>query len=126
MIPEAVIEITSVTTRKIQHYANSNISFSYQAISPSLFWEYEAKIINNKHTNMIATPEKAILDLLYLYPQYNTENDMLELRLDADYIHEDLDIKKLDEYCLKTKNNALENRLKTLKKAYSTKIIIIF
>jgi len=30
----------------------------------------------------IATPEKALLDLLYLYPFYNTEQEMLLLRLD--------------------------------------------
>ena len=33
---------------------------------------------------MMATPEKAIIDLLYLYPQYSTLDEMHELRFDED------------------------------------------
>jgi hypothetical protein len=34
---------------------------------------------------LFATPEKALLDLLYLNPYYKTEQDMEELRLDEYY-----------------------------------------
>jgi hypothetical protein len=38
----------------------------------------------------MADPEKAILDLLYLYTGYNSAQDMEDLRLDEDFLHADL------------------------------------
>ena len=38
---------------------------------------------------MIATPEKALLDLLYLYSFYDSINELEELRLDEEYMLED-------------------------------------
>ncbi|GHT76972.1 hypothetical protein AGMMS50262_16800 [Bacteroidia bacterium] len=39
---------------------------------------YEQKVFLNKQSLIFATPEKAILDLLYLYPQYNNEQEIRE------------------------------------------------
>jgi len=39
---------------------------------------------------LFAFPEKALLDLLYLYPFYNTEAEIENLRLDNDYLANDL------------------------------------
>jgi len=41
-------------------------------------------------TTAYVTREKALLDLLYLYPFYDTERELAELRLDGDALHEDL------------------------------------
>ena len=70
IIPEAVVEITSITTRKTAHFENRFAFFSYQTVKPDLFWGYEPKSLRDGQTFMLATPEKAIIDLLYLYPQY--------------------------------------------------------
>ena len=65
-----------------------------------------------------ATPEKALLDLLYLYPFYDNEQELEELRLDEDYLHDDLDKDLLVNYCDKFQNKALARRVKLLFKTY--------
>lgn len=64
---------------------------------------------------MLAHPEKALLDLLYLYPQYNTEEDIEELRLDEDYMTSELNYDRLDEYQHRIGNKALDARVKLLR-----------
>ena len=62
----------------------------------------------------MAGPEKALLDLLYLYPAYHTHQDMEDLRLDEDYLHDDLKKNLLLEYCNQFKSKALERRVQAL------------
>ncbi|MBQ7448492.1 MAG: hypothetical protein IJS73_01670, partial [Paludibacteraceae bacterium] len=66
IIPEAVVEITSITTRKTAKFDNAFASYSYQTIKPDVFWGYEPKKNKDNKTYLLATPEKAIIDLLYL------------------------------------------------------------
>ena len=63
IIPEAVVAITSITTRKTAQFENVFASYSYQTIKPSLFWGYEPKQLSDGKTFMLATPEKALIDL---------------------------------------------------------------
>lgn len=70
-------------------------------------------------TIQFATPEKALLDLLYLYPFYNNEQEMEELRLDEDYMQEDLNKDLLIEYCAKYKCKTLDHRVKLLLNVYN-------
>lgn len=79
---------------------------------------YDLQPISDGRTLQIATPEKALLDLLYLYPFYNTEQELEDLRLDEDFLQENRDRKILDEYTLKFKNKALESRIQILKNTY--------
>ncbi len=65
-----------------------------------------------------ATAEKALLDLLYLYPFYNDEQEMEDLRLDEDFLHSDLNVELLMEYEEKFQSKALNQRLKLLFKTY--------
>ena len=58
----------------------------------------------------IAELEKAILDFLYLQPELKTENDMRELRIDADEIKYQLDRARFDSYLRFFQNKALEQR----------------
>lgn len=67
----------------------------------------------------MATPEKALLDLLYLNPYYKTESDMEELRIDEDYVTHDLDAGRLAEYVAKIGSPALEKRVSCLKRVYA-------
>jgi hypothetical protein len=64
----------------------------------------------------IAEPEKAIIDLFYLYPFYNNEFEIEELRFDRDMLK--LDVNKLHHYVQKFKIKALENRIKIMIKVY--------
>ena len=118
IIPEAVVEITSVTTQKTCRYENAFGQFSYQTIRPRLFWDFEPKTMRDGKQYMMATPEKAIIDLLYLYPQYSTPDDMRELRFDEDWLREELNKERLMEYAERIGSNALTRRVKLLMKVY--------
>jgi len=91
--------------------ANSISHFSYKTIKSDLFFGYEQKPWGNRAIN-IALPEKAILDLLYLYPFYNTEKDIEDLRFDEDFIRNDLNIGTLALYLDKFDNKRLAKRVK--------------
>jgi hypothetical protein len=65
------VQTTAVSSLKKANFENVFGSFSYQQILPELMFGNEQKTFLNKHSLIFATPEKAILDLLYLYPQYN-------------------------------------------------------
>ena len=118
IIPEAVVEITSVTTQKTCRYENAFGQFSYQTVRPRLFWGFEPKTMRDGKQYMMATPEKAIIDLLYLYPQYSTPEDMRELRFDEDWMHDELNVERLKEYVERINSPALTKRIKLLLKAY--------
>ena len=118
MIPEAVVEITSVTTQKTSRYENAFGQFSYQTIRPRIFWGFEPKTMRDGKQYMMATPEKAIIDLLYLYPQYSTEDEMRELRLDEDWMRDELDKERLMGYVERVGSPVITKRVKTLIETY--------
>ncbi len=72
----------------------------------------------DSRTIQFATPEKALLDLLYLYPFYDSKQELEELRLDEDYLQDDLNKDLLMEYGVKFQSKALDHRVKLLLKTY--------
>ncbi|MBR0196220.1 MAG: hypothetical protein IJQ32_08285 [Paludibacteraceae bacterium] len=118
IIPEAVVEITSVTTQKTCRYENAFGQFSYQTIRPRLFWGFEPKTMRDGKQYMMATPEKAIIDLLYLYPQYATVEEMRELRLDEEWIQEEFDKERLMGYVERIGSPIITKKVRLLLKAY--------
>lgn len=118
IIPEAVVEITNVTTLKTCRYENAFGQFSYQTIRPLLFWGFEPKTMRDGKQYMMATPEKAIIDLLYLYPQYSTIDEMRELRFDEDWMQDELNKERLMVYAKRINSPILSKRIHLLLKAY--------
>lgn len=118
MIPEAIMSITSVTTLKTAKFDNRFGVYTYQTIKPEMMFGYEPKLMRNGRAIYFATPEKALLDLLYLYPFYRTEQDMAELRLDEDYMQEDFNKTQFFAFAEKVKSPALDSRINTLFKTY--------
>jgi predicted transcriptional regulator of viral defense system len=114
MIPEAVVQISSVTTLKTANFRNDLGEYSYKNVREELMFGYDLKPIADGRTLQLAKPEKALLDLLYLYPFYNTEQELEELRLDEDFMQDDLDRKLLEKYTLQFNNKALEKRVQLL------------
>jgi predicted transcriptional regulator of viral defense system len=114
MIPESVVQITSVTSRKTATFSNAIGEFSYKTVKPDLMFGYDVKPIVQGHSFFLAKPEKALIDLLYLYPFYNTKSEIEELRLDMDFIHNELNINLLKEYSIQIDCKALENRVKMI------------
>lgn len=118
MIPEAVVQITSVTSLKTVSFTNDFGEYGYKSVKEELMFGYDLKPIADGRTFQLARPEKALLDLLYLYPFYNTGQELEDLRLDEDFLQDDLDRKLLEEYTLKFKNKALEKRMQLLINTY--------
>ncbi|MCQ2318600.1 MAG: hypothetical protein MJZ90_06750 [Bacteroidales bacterium] len=118
MIPEMVVQKTSVTTLKTARFTNDFGEFSYNTIKSELFFGYEPKPLKDNRSILFATPEKALLDLLYLFPFYNTAEEIEELRLDEYFMKEELDRERLNSYLGDFHCKALENRIEILSKIF--------
>ncbi|MBZ0179654.1 MAG: type IV toxin-antitoxin system AbiEi family antitoxin domain-containing protein [Melioribacteraceae bacterium] len=118
LIPESIFQITSVTTLKTENFKNEIGEFVYKSINSKVMFGYEFKEIDNAKNFKISTPEKAIVDLLYLYPEYSTEEEILNLRFDEDLLPELINKDRLLQLSEKIKMNSLTNRIKLLIKVY--------
>lgn len=92
MIPESTVVYTSVTTRTSKVFKNAFGEFSYRTIKRELFFDYRS-VQMAKSQVLIATPEKAIVDLWYLEPGLWTQSRMQEMRLSST----NLDMARLKE-----------------------------
>jgi hypothetical protein len=119
IIPEAVPQITSVTTLKTIKFSNDFGEYSYKNIKPDMMFGYDLREMEGGRRIMFATPEKALIDLLYLYPFYNTERDLEELRLDESYMEDDLNAERLTEFSDRIGSKTLSNRIEILKKVHN-------
>jgi len=118
MIPEAVVQITSVTSLKTISFANDFGEYSYSTVKENLMFGYDLKPMSEGRSLQFARPEKALLDLLYLYPFYNSLQELEELRLDEGYMNDDLDVALFLDYTSRFKNTALEKRATLLLNIY--------
>jgi len=118
LIPEAVVQVTSVTSLKTASFENEFAEYNYRTIQQELMFGYVHKPISDSKSILLAQPEKALLDLLYLYPFYTTEQEMEELRLDEDFLEVEFDFNRLEEYKARFKNKALEKRVRILLNTY--------
>ncbi|MBN1560771.1 hypothetical protein EH223_00955 [candidate division KSB1 bacterium] len=98
MIPERVYTVTSVTSKKTNHYTNSFGTFTYKSLQPFRYFGYQ--LVRDEHGMpvFIANKEKAFLDFLYF-------NVPVKSIKDASFIEsfrienlEDLDQSKLLTY----------------------------
>jgi predicted transcriptional regulator of viral defense system len=114
IIPESVVQVTSVTSLKTASFSNDFGEYSYHTIKEVLMFGYDLKPMGEGTTLQIARPEKALLDLLYLYPSYNSVKEFEDLRLDEDFVQEDLNKELLLDYTRQFKNKALEKKVQML------------
>jgi len=119
LIPELVVQITSVTSLKTASFTNAFGNFSYQTVKPAFFFGYEPKPLTDCRTWLLAKPEKAMVDLLYLYPFYTTPDDFRDLRLDEDLMPELINPEQMLVFAQRFNNKALTNRIRLLLKTYN-------
>lgn len=119
IIPEGVTQITSVTSLKTASFTNLSGTYVYRSVREDLMFGYNPRQMADGRSLLFASPEKAIIDLLYLYPFYNTAREMEELRLDEYFMHEELNVDLLTEYSSRINSRALNNRIKLLLKSYA-------
>ncbi len=93
LIPEHVAVVTSVTTQRPGKFENPFGRFHYRHINPSLFYGIDYRLLVGNEYAYVATPEKALLDLIYLRPQGDSKAYIESLRLqnleilDMDRLH---------------------------------------
>ncbi len=112
-IPERVHTITSVTTKKTQHFNNTFGDFVYRHIKLSAFNDFVA--IKDEHNNVvhIATPEKAIIDFLYFKTlEMKTLNKTIFTKSFRFQNLKDLNTAKLKEISRLYHNKRLESVIK--------------
>jgi predicted transcriptional regulator of viral defense system len=81
LIPEYVPAVTSVTTGRPQTFEIPLGDFIFRHIKKELFFEYTLMDVENNQSAFIASPEKSLLDLLYLTPGSDDPSYLRELRL---------------------------------------------
>ncbi len=83
MIPEAVPTVTSVSMGRPGTRQTPLGRFDYRHVKPTWFIDYTSRpVARNQHAFM-ATPEKALLDLVYLEPGADSPEALAELRLQS-------------------------------------------
>lgn len=65
LIPEAVYRVASATTRNTRRFQFAGTEYSYHHLKPAAFAGYKPERVGDR-TVLIAEPEKAFLDSLYL------------------------------------------------------------
>ena len=124
MIPEAVIPVSAVSALKKATFENEFGTFTYRQIASELMFGYDVKPFSDGQALLFAQPEKALLDLLYLYLFYNTPQEMQELRLDEDFMQQNFNVERFCEYAQRFQSKALIKRVKILMKVHQLKFII--
>ncbi|MEW6409675.1 MAG: hypothetical protein AB1488_06125 [Nitrospirota bacterium] len=120
LIPEKVEDVTSITTKKTAKFTNTFGAFIYQHLKTNLFFGFKEIKDENGFPVLIAEPEKAMLDFIYLNLQdfKGKEKDVFSLS----YRFQNLNIlkkKKLTDFAKKYENkeivDVVENLLSFIK-----------
>jgi predicted transcriptional regulator of viral defense system len=114
LIPEAVYSVQNITTRKTITYETPAGAFHYRSIKPHLFFGYTTER-TDKIPILLADPEKAVLDYLYLNTHINTIKDIEGLRLNMTIFGSIVNWKKLEAYAACFESPALNKRVSLLK-----------
>ena len=112
LIPEGVSVYTSVTTKRPTRFTTKVGIFDYRHVKASLFWGYESVNVN-RQTAFIASPEKALLDLIYLNGTKISSAYLKELRLQN---LQKINLSKLFEYAKKFKKPGVMDAAKIINK----------
>lgn len=87
LIPEAVAVIQAVTAQHGRKWQTPLGEFHYYSLKPSRFWGYRESTsardlpVSSQKKFLLAVPEKALIDLFYLYEGEWTPERIEELRL---------------------------------------------
>ncbi|HAI73813.1 MAG TPA: hypothetical protein DCS28_02995 [Candidatus Moranbacteria bacterium] len=112
IIPDIAQTITSISKNRNEKIHNEFGSFIYQKITKGLFVDYE--LFESKKENRLfrmATPEKALFDLIYLRSDLSEPKDFESLRLT---LQKDFKISKLKKFTALVKAARIKNRLNSL------------
>jgi predicted transcriptional regulator of viral defense system len=113
IIPETVLGVTSISSRKTKQYKSNWGVFSYRSIKPQYMIGYQIIEYSPGYKFKIASLEKAIVDYLYLNSDIHSIADFEELRWNQAQLHHLLDRSLFSKYINIYDKRALENRIDT-------------
>ena len=90
LVPEYVALSTSVSARRTAQWDTPLGGYWYRYVKPDLYWGYAWLALGAGQHAFVATPEKALLDLIHLEPAADEPAYLEELRL-QNLAHLDLD-----------------------------------
>ncbi len=114
-IPEAVYTQQAITTRKTILYKTPAGAFQYRTLKPAFYFGYRV-LQKDKLPVLMADPEKALLDFLYLNSSLITIKDMEAVRFNYTELQQTIDWEKVDNYARVFNSATLSSRIKKLKK----------
>jgi hypothetical protein len=84
LIPEYVAEVTSISTKRTRNFDTPIGRFSYAYLPLKLYQvNFSLVSVRNNETALLATPEKALADLLYFRDDHpDTLNELVDLLFD--------------------------------------------
>ena len=111
IIPETVLGVTSISSRKTKQYESAWGVFSYRSVKPQYMIGYQ--VVENTPINKfkIASLEKALLDYLYLNSKIQSMADFEGLRWNRNQLHDLLDHSMFTRYVKLFDKRALEHRV---------------
>jgi predicted transcriptional regulator of viral defense system len=90
LIPEYVAVVTSVTAARPGRWETPLGVYQFRHVKTELVYGYRLVDVTDRQQAFVATPEKALLDLVYLQPRGDDSSYLQELRL------QNLDVLDLD------------------------------
>jgi len=96
LIPEYVPVVTCVTSNRPKEIHTPLGSFRYHHIQPAYFRGFQSAALASGDSALLAHPEKALLDLIYLTPKSDSQEFIQELRLQN---FDNLTVNTLREEC---------------------------
>lgn len=81
LIPDVVPATTGITTARPGRWDTPLDLFTFRHVQADLFFGYRLADLGGGQQAFVATPEKALLDLVYLEPDGDTPGYLRELRL---------------------------------------------
>jgi predicted transcriptional regulator of viral defense system len=95
LIPESVPVTTSITTGRPGEFSTPLGTFVFRHVRTPLFQGFREVEMDTLQSAFVATPEKALLDLLYLEKGSDSEAYLAELRLEID---DGFDLEELERF----------------------------
>ena len=110
-IPEEIFQVTSISPKKATHFQTPVGNFSYRHVKSSLFWGYRL-VEFGRQKILLADPEKAVLDYLYVNSKLKTASDFLAMRINVDEFRSQINFEKFQKYLETFNNKQLTKRSK--------------
>jgi predicted transcriptional regulator of viral defense system len=111
MIPEHVPTVTSVSSRRPGSFDTPLGRYDFRHVKPCLLFGFSSVEISRGQEALVATPEKALLDLVHLHPGGDSPPYLRELRLQN--LH-NLDLDELSRQAEVAGNPKLQRAVRTI------------